>query len=36
MIGQKSAEALLSHFNNEPIEQKVVDVGFELVVRQTT
>lgn len=36
LIGQKSAEALLSHFNDKPIEQKVVDVGFELIVRQTT
>lgn len=36
LIGQKSAEALLSHLNAEPIEEKVVDVGFELIVRQTT
>ena len=36
LIGQKSAEALLSHFNNEPINQKIVDVGFQLIERQTT
>jgi len=36
LIGQKSAEALLSHLNNEPIQQKVVDVGFQLIERKTT
>ncbi len=36
LIGQKSAEALLAHFNNEPPGPKVIDVGFDLIERQTT
>jgi len=36
LIGQKAADALLSSFNNEPVSQKVIDVGFHLIERQTT
>lgn len=35
LIGRKAAEALLARFNNEPVLQKVIDVGFQLIERQT-
>ncbi len=35
-IGRTAAEALLARFHGEPFEQKIVDVGFELIERQTT
>ncbi|PLX89540.1 MAG: LacI family transcriptional regulator [Desulfuromonas sp.] len=36
LIGQKAADALISRFNNEKFDQKIVDVGFQLIERQTT
>jgi len=36
LMGQKAAAALLSSFNDDPINQKVIDVGFQLIERQTT
>jgi LacI family gluconate utilization system Gnt-I transcriptional repressor len=36
LIGQKAAEALLARFQSKPFEQKVIDVGFQLIERQTT
>jgi len=36
LIGQKAAEALLARFNSKPFEKKVIDVGFQLIERQTT
>ncbi len=36
LIGVRAADALLSSFNNEPVHQKVIDVGFQLIQRQTT
>lgn len=36
LIGQKAAEALLARFHGDPFEQKIIDVGFELIERQTT
>ncbi|WP_205028133.1 LacI family DNA-binding transcriptional regulator [Oleisolibacter albus] len=34
-IGQRAAEAMLARFNGEPVQQ-VVDVGFEIVEREST
>jgi len=36
LIGRKAAGALLTRINNEPILQKIIDVGFQLIERQTT
>jgi LacI family gluconate utilization system Gnt-I transcriptional repressor len=36
LIGREAAGALLSRINNEPILQKIIDVGFQLIERQTT
>lgn len=36
LIGQKAAEALLLRFNGQEVERKVIDVGFELIERETT
>ena len=35
-IGQKATEALLARFNSRAFEPKVIDVGFQLIERQTT
>ncbi|MGW8311940.1 MAG: LacI family DNA-binding transcriptional regulator [Desulfuromonadales bacterium] len=35
-IGQRSAEALLARINNDPISDRVIDVGFTIVERETT
>ncbi|WP_431857437.1 LacI family DNA-binding transcriptional regulator [Azospirillum sp.] len=35
-IGRLAAEALLNRLADKPVEQKVVDVGFEIVERATT
>lgn len=35
-IGQRAAEALLARINDEPVPDKVVDVGFTIVERETT
>ncbi|MBB4301048.1 LacI family gluconate utilization system Gnt-I transcriptional repressor [Rhodobium orientis] len=34
-IGERSAEALLARLDDEPVEENVVDVGFEIIARQT-
>ena len=34
-MGRLSANALLSRLNDQPVAQKMVDVGFEIVVRDT-
>jgi LacI family transcriptional regulator, gluconate utilization system Gnt-I transcriptional repressor len=36
LIGRKAADALLARFNNESAIQKIIDVGFRLIERQTT
>jgi LacI family gluconate utilization system Gnt-I transcriptional repressor len=36
MIGLKAAQALLARINGEPVADDVVDVGFEIVERETT
>ncbi len=36
LMGQKAAGALLSGINNEPVIEKSIDVGFQLIERQTT
>jgi LacI family gluconate utilization system Gnt-I transcriptional repressor len=36
LIGRKATGALLSRINDELILQKVIDVGFQLIERQTT
>jgi len=36
LMGHKAAEALLSRFNDEPFLLKVIDVGFQLLERQST
>lgn len=36
MMGRKAAEALLSRFNGEAVVEKIIDVGFELIERQST
>ena len=35
-MGRRSANALLNRLNNEPVAAKVLDLGFEIVVRDTT
>lgn len=34
-MGRLSADALLNRINNQPVPKKMVDVGFEIVVRDT-
>ena len=34
-IGQKSAQALLARLNDEPVAESVIDVGFDIVARET-
>jgi len=36
LMGRKAAAALLAQFNNEPVAEKIIDVGFQLIERQTT
>ena len=36
LMGQEAAGALLSGINNEPALEKIIDVGFQLIERQTT
>ena len=36
LMGRKAAGALLSRFNDEPVIEKTIDVGFQLIERQTT
>lgn len=36
MMGRKAAGALLSRFNSEEVSEKIIDVGFQLIERQTT
>jgi LacI family gluconate utilization system Gnt-I transcriptional repressor len=36
LMGQKAAGALLSRINNDPVPRKTIDVGFQLIERQTT
>jgi len=36
MIGQKAADALLARINGETVTEKVVDVGFSIIERETT
>lgn len=35
-IGKRAARALLARINNKPVEEKVVDIGFTIVDRETT
>lgn len=35
-IGKQAAHALLARINNEPVADKVVDIGFTIVERETT
>ncbi len=35
-IGRKAAEALLARINGEEVAEKVIDVGFELIEREST
>ncbi|MDF1589942.1 MAG: LacI family DNA-binding transcriptional regulator [Desulfobacterales bacterium] len=36
LMGHKAAEALLSRLKSEPVLQRTIDVGFQLIERQTT
>jgi LacI family transcriptional regulator, gluconate utilization system Gnt-I transcriptional repressor len=35
-IGRRAAEMLLARLDGKPVDQAVVDVGFELKVRDST
>jgi len=35
-IGRRAAELLLARMRNEPVNEKSIDVGFELIVREST
>ena len=34
-IGQRAAMSLLARINGEPVDENIIDVGFEIVERQS-